>query len=417
MPSPTEKTLNALLSSQLRIEKLLEKAATNKDGESSADESNIDNIALSISSNVEAMRSTLESVETAQWRAVDHLLEIENLLRHGDSGKGGKGGVVKIKAAGFIGLVTSALLFKLVGKKAGEEFVEFVQNFVNVFVRIAGIVGEMSMAGPAIWSATKGLAKSIVLLALITPLIALVTPFIPAIEAIARALAEVNKSVGSEEQAEYGKRTRNNFIMMAASMAIIGLALVGLGMLVFKFPIQIITGIGVMLLISGIFAIIGLAGPIIERGADAVKDIGYAIGIFGLGFLVAAGSLALASILLGGDGGLLMGVGMIVATIVGIGLAFALIGLAATFILEGALAIALMGIALIPFSLGVAVYAALIKDLSLKQVGLMALTLGGIGLAFIGIGYGSLFILPGILATVGMGLALYSLTWGMEAYV
>lgn len=280
MASPTEKTLNALLSSTLRIEKMAEKSEERSKEASKRDEVRTA-LLVSMSSNIEAMKNSLDQIQSNSARAAIHLANIEKAIGKESKGGGGKGGKIEVTSKGLFGLVTSALLFKLVGKQTGEEFTNFVADYIKIFVEIHNVVDEIKEAGPALYGATKGIVKSIALLALATPLIAIVTPFVPTIKAIAEALAAVNEVTGSEENFENAKRARKTTMMQVATLAFAGLAIVGLGVLVMEYPLQVAAGIGVIVGLALVFSLIGMASPLIGQGSDAVMEMGFAVGIFG----------------------------------------------------------------------------------------------------------------------------------------
>ena len=155
-----------------------------------------------------------------------------------------------------------------------------------------------------------------------------------------------------------------------------------------------------------VFAVIGLAAKNIEKGAIAMLLVGAALIVMSLGLYVMSKALP----------DIMTAIG-ILAMVAGLGFVFGILGQAATFILQGAAAMVVVGIALVIIAAGVFLLASAIKDLPMEKILMMGGIILGLGLGFAGLGLAAPFIALGAgamiiagAATGVVGLGLRSLT-------
>jgi len=159
-----------------------------------------------------------------------------------------------------------------------------------------------------------------------------------------------------------------------------------------------------MLLIGGAFALLGKIDKTIRQGARSTRMMGNALIYFAVGLAMAA----LASMLVLMNPVVLLAM---VGSLVLVGGAFALLGLVDKHIRKGALAIFVMSVSLVIFSIGYLIFAAVAKDVTMEDIFRQGGLLLGTGLAFAVLG--KLFgqIVPGAIAVaaIGIGLLVFSL--------
>ena len=205
---------------------------------------------------------------------------------------------------------------------------------------------------------------------------------------------------------------------MGAGLAIfsIGLLLFGIAVKLFEFK-DIVIG---ALLIAGLgvaFGIVGLMASEVFFGAIAVAEMGAALVSLSIGLILFAVAIKILSALFDdlGEAGKIAG-----GILLGLGLAFAIIGAFAPVIAPGAAAMITVGIALISVAVGIILFGLAIKALQalfgddLREAGIIAGgILLGLGLAFAALGLLSLPIALGAVATVLMGASLVIFSIGL----
>ena len=130
--------------------------------------------------------------------------------------------------------------------------------------------------------------------------------------------------------------------------------------------------------------------------------------VFGIGYAIFAASVS-ATVTDIKD------VGMQLAVLGGIGLVTALLGVGLSLIAQGALSLVLMGLGLAVFGLGYIPFAKATKDTTLEDVGIQAALLTSLGLVFAAAGFGAIAIIPGAIAFALVGVALLLLAPGLAA--
>lgn len=172
-------------------------------------------------------------------------------------------------------------------------------------------------------------------------------------------------------------------------------------------PIILLAMVGTLVLISGAFALIGMADKSIKKGAIAMVIMGIGLISFSIGYLVFAMVTKNMT---------LERLGIQAAIIAGIGLVTAGAGLVFSQLVQGAIGIAAMGVGLLVFSLGYLPFATVTKDMTIEDVGVQSGILLALGLEFAAAGVGVAFILGGAAAFAAVGISLAVLAGGLAAF-
>lgn len=205
----------------------------------------------------------------------------------------------------------------------------------------------------------------------------------------------------------------------------VGLAFFGVGAAVFGLAIKLFDMESIAVgaaLIAGLgiaFAIVGYAAPYVTAGALVVGEMGIALFAFSAGILAFGVSMKLLQLIFDdlAEAGMIAG-----GIIIGLGIAFAIIGAASPFIIPGAVAMIAMGVSLIAISVGVIAFALAIKALqsmfdNLEEAGRIAGgVLVGLGLAFTIIGIAAIPIVLGAAAVATMGISLLLFSAGLMVF-
>jgi len=199
---------------------------------------------------------------------------------------------------------------------------------------------------------------------------------------------------------------------IALTMAALGILSLGAAIALFSL---IMSSVGdpweTLLLVGAVVVGVGLAFWLIGMVAGQILLGSLAIIAAGLSLLVLSlGVVALAAAVPDLETSLIM-----LAVVAGVGAAFALIGLAAAQVLMGSVAMIVAGIALLFLAPGVLAITSATKDLTLEQVGFTALIIVGLGAAMAGAGLVAPLILIGSAAIIAAGLALLSVGKGLQA--
>lgn len=335
----------------------------------------------------------------------------------GNSGKGGGGitvdgkqvdqdklkegaNAIKMLGGGAASLAMGLLTFMLVPKGVITKFVTTIEDLMAAFDKIdIKKVEKGSQAFQIIAGSIGQFARGLALAGLL---------FIPAMIGVGlvilatRLLLPTFQMLGdSEKNVDKGAQTLS--LMGGALISFakgLVLAAIGSAIGILFTPVIVLS----MLLIGGAFAFLGKFDKTIENGARTLKRVGQALIFFSMGLVV----FALASMFILMNPVILMAM---VGTLVLIGGTFAILGIFDKSIRKGALAIFVMSISLVIFSIGYLIFASITKDITLEQIGIQAALLGGAGLAFALLGKMFGQILPGSLAiaSIGIGLLIFSL--------
>lgn len=335
----------------------------------------------------------------------------------GNSGKGGSGitvdgkqvdqdklkegaNAIKMLGGGAASLAMGLLTFMLVPKGVITKFVTTIEDLMAAFDKIdIKKVEKGSEAFQIIAGSVGQFARGLALAGLL---------FIPAMIGVGliilatRILLPTFQMLGdSEKNVDKGAQTLS--LMGGALISFakgLVLAAIGSAIGILFTPLIVLS----MLLIGGAFAFLGKFDKTIENGARTLSRVGKALVFFSMGLVV----FALASMFILMNPVILMAM---VGTLVLIGGTFAILGIFDKSIRKGALAIFVMSISLVIFSIGYLIFASVTKDITLEQIGMQAALLGGAGLAFALLGKMFGQILPGSLAiaSIGIGLLIFSL--------
>lgn len=265
-------------------------------------------------------------------------------------------------------------------------------------------VGEGVKVLDLMGGALISFAKGLVLAAIGATVGILFTPVIVlAMILIGGAFAFLGKF---DKTIENGARTlaRVGKALVFFSIGLVTFALAS--MFILMNPVILMAMVGTLVLVGGTFALLGVFDKSIKKGALAIFVMSISLVIFSIGYLIFASVTKDIT---------LEQIGFQAALLGGTGLAFALLGKMFGQIIQGALAIAAVGIGLLVFSLGYLPFAAVTKDMTLESIGIQSGILLALGLEFAAAGVGSLFILAGAGAFAAVGIALLLLAPGLAA--
>ena len=286
------------------------------------------------------------------------------------SSLGESANALKLLGAGTMEMAKALIVFSLVPKRIVSKFNLFVSNLFKTLTEYKGDevqkgVVALGLMGDSILNFSKALALSAVLL--IPGMIAI--PFlILSIGTVGLAMAGLGMF---DKQIIKGAEALDKIGNGIKSFAI-GLALFGLTTLFIMMAPKILLGmVTSIILIGGAVALLGVVDKQAKKGAGALALIGLGLIVFSVGYAI----FALATKDIEWED-----IGKQAAIIGGIGLVTALLGAGLSFIAQGALALALTGLSLIPFGIGYAMFAASTKGMSYEDVGIQMAVLTGIGL-------------------------------------
>ena len=364
------------------------------------------------------------------------------------------------------------LVLSLVPDRVMTKFTNFIVGIASAFDQVdveklqkgGDAINNM---GEAIWNFTKKIAFSSLL---ILPFIPVLPILMLTVWGISWVVSKVGQMKGIKKGSKAIKDIGNGLIgfgLGITALAIASLIIIAKPMIL---PVMALT----LILIGGAIALLGLVAGPLKRGSKALKDTGIGLASFAIGvgvfalvatfipwetipkmgmiLLVVGGVLGIigvfskqikeGSIALAIAGGALValsigllvfnyatasigaeGYALMAGVLLGIAAIFGLAGYALPYMMAGATALAMAGVALIALSIGLVAFNAAVSSIgSLEEVGMMAAALGGISLAFAAAGVAAVFILPGAIALavagvalilLSAGVALFSLVWGM----
>ena len=200
-------------------------------------------------------------------------------------------------------------------------------------------------------------------------------------------------------------KLEENIIKGAFVMLIMGAALIvlGLGLMI---TYKAVEGVdwkefGIMLLsvllLGVIFSIAGLAIELILPGAIAMAAMGAAMVLLGFGLMITYSAVEDVD---------WKEFGIMLLSILLLGVIFSAAGLAIGLILPGAIAMAAMGAALVLIGLGLMITYKAVEDVEWKEFGIMLLSILLLGVIFSAIGIASPLIIIGSAAVITMGASL-----------
>ena len=203
-------------------------------------------------------------------------------------------------------------------------------------------------------------------------------------------------------------------------------AVVGLGKAIFQFagmlalslPLLIIGMAALPLAMFMILAVAGVFWLVQKMGIDkTIKSVATGLAIAGLAIISLAAGIVLAEMILSYAGNPVGTFLTVSGLILGISAVMAIAGIFSPFIRQGAISIALVGLALIPLALGMLIFSAAVPPTlegwnSILQVNALIISLGTV-MALAGLA--SEFIIPGAIAIGIAGLALVIVAGGLAA--
>jgi hypothetical protein len=260
----------------------------------------------------------------------------------------------------------------------------------------------LDLVGTSLFSFAKGLA-----LASLVSVVAIIgVPFlILSMLGVSLALSLVGKK---SKQINRGSKALDKMGDAMKSFAF-GLALFAVTtMFILMKPVILLGMVASLVLMGTAVALLGRFDKTIRKGSAALILMGIGLALFGIGYGLFAMAVALAAPSIGD-------VLVQVAVILGMGLAVGLLGNFLGNILQGAVAVALLGIGLAIFGFGYIPFAEATKDTTMSDVGVQGALLLMLGLEFAAAGFGALFIGAGAIAFAAVGGALILLAPGLKA--
>jgi hypothetical protein len=197
-------------------------------------------------------------------------------------------------------------------------------------------------------------------------------------------------------------KTSKDMIKGAAAIAILGASVIPLA-----YGLKLLNNIGT----GAVYALIGslgslsLAAMTLGKASSSMIKGAAAIAILGASVIPLAYGLNLMS---GVDIGT---VGVLALALTTLGVAAAVFGSFAPIILTGALAVAALGVALIPLAAGLLI----MKDVQVGTIGVLALGLTALGVAAAAFGFIAPLIIAGAIAIGALGLALLPLSAALKS--
>ncbi len=200
-------------------------------------------------------------------------------------------------------------------------------------------------------------------------------------------------------------KLEENIIKGAFVMLIMGAALIvlGIGLMITYNAVEGVDWkeFGIMLLsvllLGVIFSIAGLAIELILPGAIAMAAMGAAMVLLGFGLMITYSAVEDVD---------WKEFGIMLLSILLLGVIFSAAGLAIGLILPGAIAMAAMGAALVLIGLGLMITYKAVEDVEWKEFGIMLLSILLLGVIFSAIGIASPLIIIGSAAVITMGASL-----------
>ncbi len=210
------------------------------------------------------------------------------------------------------------------------------------------------------------------------------------------------------------------FMFLAGGIAILSLAFAASAKLMSGAKVggMLGAGLGIISAVGGLAAMMFLLGlPPVRRGVRSMKAIG-------LGFLMLSAGIAIMGLTFASIGAL-FGIspievgGAIALSLIGLGAAFYGMGMAKKNILQGAIAVALMGVGLIPFAYALGMTMDALKGATWEDLGKLGTAIFGIASVVTGIGnpYTVWFTVAGAATLGAIGIGLAAVAKGMKNYM
>ena len=163
-----------------------------------------------------------------------------------------------------------------------------------------------------------------------------------------------------------------------------------------------------ILLLGVIFSAAGLAIGLILPGAIAMAAMGAALVLIGFGLMATYNAVEDVD---------WKEFGIMLLSILLLGVIFSAIGIASPLIIIGSAAVITMGVSLILFGLGLMVALNATKETTIEDVGIMMALIGGLAIAYALVGVLSENIIIGSVAVIAMGVSLIIFALGLKNIV
>ena len=200
-------------------------------------------------------------------------------------------------------------------------------------------------------------------------------------------------------------------------MGSLAMSAIGLSLFVFGFGLASVSGAlklasweglfmlsGYLLILSGIYSMLGLTIFLTLPGAIVVAAIGASLVPLAAGLLAITGVISLVN---------WSDLGFLAVAILGLGFVYTMVGLALFFPLIGAISVAAIGASLIPFSLGLLTIAGPISMIGFKDLLKIGLLIAGLGIEFAAIGLISPLIMLGTAGVASIGIGIQEMARGI----
>lgn len=321
----------------------------------------------------------------------------------GGGGKGPNAGTLKDLGLGTIQMAKGLLLFALVPKKVVNKFLDFI---VNLGEKLADMdtkkmeegAKALKDMGNAVWGFSWKLVLAAILIIpalILSPLIIIAIGLYTLVfMVLGRYESQIDDGAWALQQMGWA------LIIFGIGLAIFALS----ALIILANPASLLVMVASVLLMGLAIAIIGLFDKQIRKGAVAMIFMGIGLAFFSVGiflFALVAMMLTLESVL------------VMVGTLIGVGIAVAIVGALAAYLIPGAIAMIVMGIGLAAFAIGILLFRLVTMNMTLEDIAIMAGTIVAIGLAFLPVGLISPFIYLAAPALLIAGLALMSLAGGV----
>ena len=319
----------------------------------------------------------------------------------GSGNKGGEGdkGLLKTLGIGSIKTAMGMTLWAIVPKKGVDKFVDFItrtfEQLANQDTKKAKEgINNLQLMGGAILSFAMKLALSVPFLiigAIGIPILYAVTALVvPLFLLLGKFDKTINKGARS--------LTKMGMGLQAFSIGLGVFALVS-ALVMIGGPMLMLTMVASLVLIGGAVALLGLFNKQVNKGSVSLALMGVGLVLFGVGY----GIFALAVMMTAPTPEKLA---MQAGVLIGLGISVAILGAVFSLIIQGSIALALMGVGLLVFGIGYIPFAYATKDVELGDIGIQAALLLALGVVFAAAGFGMAFIIGGAVAIAVMGLGL-----------
>lgn len=320
-------------------------------------------------------------------------------------------GAALLKFAGSLALVALLTPLALVGLLGATILILGISVIFKVVDKLGMDAEKMEAFGSGLQALALGLLGTGIVLALLS---FAVKPVLIGLAVAGAIVIGIGLMFFVLDKLGVDKSMRKtSMALMFAGLAIVVLAtsILLASILLPPFVTGVLPVLGTVAAIALLFYVAGLGASQIAKGALALGFAGLALIILGFGVSIMANAVP----------DIKTGLGMI-ALIGGLGVVFALIGAYESGMMTGvpltitlgSVAMLMVGVSLIVLSIGVERIAKAVAPLSLKQAGMIALIIGGLGVGFSAAGLVAPLMLLGAAAFLVAGAALILVAKGIQ---